>query len=218
VTLVDDIRRALQAAAQPERAPAQQAYMKSSMPFLGIRLPEVRRLARTLGAGESDAAALGAAARTLWDEASHREERYAAMALLALPPLRGARESLPLIEHMVRTGQWWDITDELSGRVRDLLVAHPEQIAPVIRAWARDADLWIRRVAILSQLTRRSGFDVQLFTDVIVPNLADSEFFIRKAIGWALRDRARVDPDGVRAFVDERGVTGLSRREALKRL
>jgi len=218
VTLVDDIRRALQAAAQPERAPAQQAYMKSSMPFLGIRLPEVRRLARTLGAGESDAAALGAAARTLWDEASHREERYAAMALLALPPLRGARESLPLIEHMVRTGQWWDITDELSGRVRDLLVAHPEQIAPVIRAWARDADLWMRRVAILSQLTRRSGFDVQLFTDVIVPNLADSEFFIRKAIGWALRDRARVDPDGVRAFVDERGVTGLSRREALKRL
>jgi 3-methyladenine DNA glycosylase AlkD len=218
VTLVDEIRRALQAAAQPERAPAQQAYMKSSMPFLGIRLPEVRRLARTLGAGESDAAALGAAARTLWDEASHREERYAAMALLALPPLRGARESLPLIEHMVRTGQWWDITDELSGRVRDLLVAHPEQIAPVIRAWARDADLWIRRVAILSQLTRRSGFDVQLFTDVIVPNLADSEFFIRKAIGWALRDRARVDPDGVRAFVDERGVTGLSRREALKRL
>jgi 3-methyladenine DNA glycosylase AlkD len=218
VTLVDDIRRALQAAAQPERAPAQQAYMKSSMPFLGIRLPEVRRLARTLGAGESDAAALGAAARTLWDEASHREERYAAMALLALPPLRGARESLPLIEHMVRTGQWWDITDELSGRVRDLLVAHPEQIAPVIRAWARDADLWIRRVAILSQLTRRSGFDVQLFTDVIVPNLADSEYFIRKAIGWALRERARVDPDGVRAFVDERGVTGLSRREALKRL
>lgn len=218
MTLVDDIRRALQAAAQPERAPAQQAYMKSSMPFLGIRLPEVRRLARTLGAGESDAAALGAAARTLWDEASHREERYAAMALLALPPLRGARESLPLIEHMVRTGQWWDITDELSGRVRDLLVAHPEQIAPVIRAWARDADLWMRRVAILSQLTRRSGFDVQLFTDVIVPNLADSEFFIRKAIGWALRDRARVDPDGVRAFVDERGVTGLSRREALKRL
>ncbi len=218
MTLVDDIRRALQAAAQPERAPAQQAYMKSSMPFLGIRLPEVRRLARTLGAGESDAAALGAAARTLWDEASHREERYAAMALLALPPLRGARESLPLIEHMVRTGQWWDITDELSGRVRDLLVAHPEQIAPVIRAWARDADLWIRRVAILSQLTRRSGFDVRLFTDVIVPNLADSEFFIRKAIGWALRDRARVDPDGVRAFVDERGVTGLSRREALKRL
>lgn len=140
------------------------------------------------------------------------------MALLALPPLRGARESLPLIEHMVRTGQWWDITDELSGRVRDLLVAHPEQIAPVIRAWARDADLWIRRVAILSQLTRRSGFDVRLFTDVIVPNLADSEFFIRKAIGWALRDRARVDPDGVRAFVDERGVTGLSRREALKHL
>jgi 3-methyladenine DNA glycosylase AlkD len=218
VTLVDDIRRALQAAAQPERAPAQQAYMKSSMRFLGIRLPEVRRLTRALGAGESDAAALSAAARTLWDEAAHREERYAAMALLALPPLRGARESLPLIEHMVRTGQWWDITDELSGRIRDLLVAYPEQIAPVIRAWARDADLWIRRVAILSQLTRRSGFDVQLFTDVIVPNLADPEFFIRKAIGWALRDRARVDPDWVRAFVEERGVTGLSRREALKHL
>lgn len=218
MTLVDDIRAALRGAAEPERAAAQQAYMKSTMPFLGIRLPEVRRLTRTLGVGEQDAAALSAASWRMWDEAAYREERYAAMALLTLPPLRGALPTVPLIEHMVRTGQWWDITDELSGRVRELLVAHPEQIAPAIRAWARDEDFWVRRIAILSQLTRRSGFDVQLFTDVVGPNLADGEFFIRKAIGWALRDRARVDPAWVRGFVDEWGVVGLSKREALKRL
>lgn len=216
MTLVDDIRAALRAAAQPERAAAQQAYMKSAMPFLGIRLPEVRRVTRTLGAGERDAAVLRAASLQLWDEARHREERYAAMALLALPPLSGTLPTVPLIEHMVRTGRWWDITDELSGLVRELLIEHADEMAPVVRAWARDENLWIRRIAILSQLTRRSEFDEQLFTDVVVPNLGDADFFIRKAIGWALRDRARVDAAWVRWFVDERGVAGLSRREALK--
>lgn len=218
MTLVDDIRAALRAAAEPERAAAQQAYMKSSMPFLGIRLPEVRRLARALGAAERDAGALGAASRELWDEATHREERYAAMALLALPPLQGSLRAMPTIEHMVRTGRWWDITDELSGRVRELLTEHPDEVAPVVRAWARDDDLWMRRIAILSQLARRTGFDEQLLTDAVCANLADPEFFIRKAIGWALRDRARVDPAWVRRFVDEQGVAGLSRREALKHL
>jgi 3-methyladenine DNA glycosylase AlkD len=100
--------------------------------------------------------------------------------------------------------------------VRELLIEHADEMAPVVRAWARDENLWIRRIAILSQLTRRSEFDEQLFTDVVVPNLGDADFFIRKAIGWALRDRARVDAAWVRWFVDERGVAGLSRREALK--
>src|SRR6478735_5936072 len=98
--LVDDIRSALRAAADPALAPGQQAYMKSAMPFLGVRVPEARRITRTLAKGETDAAHLRSAALDLWDAASHREERYAAMALLALRPLRGDAGMVEAIEHM----------------------------------------------------------------------------------------------------------------------
>ena len=103
--------------------------MKSAMPFLGVRVPEARRIARTLAKGETDAAQLRSAALELWDAASHREERYAAMALLALRPLRADPENVPLVEHMVRTGQWWDFTDELAHRLADLHDVRPDETA-----------------------------------------------------------------------------------------
>jgi 3-methyladenine DNA glycosylase AlkD len=217
-TLVADIRAALRAAADPAIAPGQQAYMKSDMPFLGVRVPEARRIARTLAKAETDAAQLRSAALELWDAASHREERYAAMALLALRPLRADPDNVPAIEHMVRTGQWWDFTDELAHRLADLHDARPDETAALVRRWSRDDDFWIRRIAILSQLGRGARLDRRLISDVIEPNIADSEFFIRKAIGWALREYARVDPDWVRAFASAHDLSPLSSREALKHL
>ena len=167
--------------------------MKSAMPFLGVRVPEARRIARTLAKGETDAAQLRSAALELWDAASHREERYAAMALLALRPLRGDAAMVDAIEHMVRTGQWWDFTDELAHRLADLHDVRPDETGELVRRWSRDDDFWIRRIAILSQLGRGARLDPELLADVIAPNLADPEFFVRKAIGWALREYARVD-------------------------
>ncbi len=101
--LADEIRAKLRAAADPARAAGQQAYMKSAMPFLGVRVPEARLIARTAAAaGERDADALCETARGMWDAASHREERYAAMALLALPSVRGNAASAPLIESTLK--------------------------------------------------------------------------------------------------------------------
>ena len=216
--LARDIRSALRAAADPALAPGQQAYMKSDMPFLGVRVPEARRIARTLAKAETDAAQLRSAALELWDAASHREERYAAMALLALRPLRGDPDNVVVVEYMVRTGQWWDFTDELAHRLADLHDIRPDETAELVRRWARDDDFWIRRIAILSQLGRGARLDPQLLYDVIVPNIADGEFFIRKAIGWALREYARVDPDWVRDFAATHDLSLLSRREALKHI
>lgn len=215
-TLADDIRSALRTAADPTLALAQQAYMKSAMPFLGVRVPETRRITRTLAKGQTDAAALRATALELWDAASHREERYAAMTLLALRPLRGDPALIPVVEHMVRTGQWWDYTDEVAHRMAELLDIRPNETAEVIRRWSRDDDFWMRRVAIISQLGRGSRLDRQLLDDVIVPNIADPEFFIRKAIGWAMRELARVDPEWVREYAATHELSPLSRREALK--
>jgi 3-methyladenine DNA glycosylase AlkD len=192
--------------------------MKSEMPFFGVSVPQVRRITRAAAAGESDAAVLRDAATVLWDEADHREERYAATHLLALRPNRGDLLAVPLIEHMVRTGRWWDYTDELAHRIADLLDELPDKTAFLVRAWSTDDDFWIRRLAILSQLGRRDRVDAALLADVIAPNLGEAEFFIRKAIGWALRDYARVAPQWVAAYAATHDLSPLTRREALKHL
>ncbi|GAA1988999.1 DNA alkylation repair protein [Microbacterium pumilum] len=216
--LADDIRTALRAAADPALAPGQQAYMKSAMPYLGVKVPEARRIARARAKTETDATALRSASLELWNDATHREERYAAMALLATRPVRGSPEVVDIVEHMVRTGRWWDFTDEVAHRMAELLDIRPLGTAMVIRRWSRDDDLWIRRVAIISQLGRGSRVDRLLLADVIKPNLGDPEFFIRKSVGWALREYARVDPDWVRGYVAAHDLSPLSRREALKHL
>ncbi|MFF5625664.1 DNA alkylation repair protein [Microbacterium sp. NPDC012755] len=218
--LVDSIRQALRESADPTIAPGQQAYMKSSMPFLGVKVPQARRIARQAARGRKDAAELRAAALELWRGATHREERYAATEIMGLRPLRGRLDMLDVHEEMIRTGAWWDHVDEVSHRLAETLNARPEELTPVLVAWARDEDFWVRRASIISQLGRRGDTDVALLVSAIQPNIADTEFFIRKAIGWALREYAKTDPEWVRTFVaaHEGELSGLSRREAMKHL
>jgi 3-methyladenine DNA glycosylase AlkD len=218
--LVDLLRRTLRDHADPSIAPGQQAYMKSSMPFLGVRVPEVRRLTRAAARSfpPVDLEALEGAVRDLWDGATHREERYAASELTALRLATGRLELLPLYEHIAVTGAWWDHVDEIAHRIADLHDAHPDPTARAVRRWGASRDLWLRRLAILSQLGRRDRVDRALLVDVIEPNIDDPEFFIRKAIGWALRDVARIDSAWVQIFADEHELSPLSRREALKHL
>ncbi len=218
--LADAIRSALRSSADPAIAPGQQAYMKSAMPFLGVRGPAVRRLTRELvrDLGVKDGTTLLATSQELWDDATHREERYAASELLTLRPLRGEWSLVPHLEHIARTGQWWDHVDGIAKRVADLHDAHPQATADLVRRWSTEADFWLRRLAIISQLGRRDRTDVELLAEVIEPSRADREFFLRKAIGWSLRDLARWDPEWVRAYVERAELSPLSRREALKHL
>ena len=219
-SLTAAVRTRLRAAADPSLAPGQQAYMKSTMPFLGVRVREVRRLveAETRTRRLDDPQAIAGAAATLWDEASYREERYAALALLGLRPVRGAWSLVDLHEHMARTGAWWDYVDWVARRIGELHDAHADVTAAKVRGWARDDSVWIRRLGILSQLGRRDRVDLDLLAEVIEPNLAHPELFVRKAVGWALREASYVRPDWVRAYVDGHELSPLSRREALKRL
>jgi 3-methyladenine DNA glycosylase AlkD len=219
--LADRIRAELRAAADPERAAGNEAYMKvaarGALPYLGVRRPDVRRMART-AAGElrTDDDAMIAVVRRLWDDAEYAEERYAAQDLLGLRWAYGRLDLLDLHRHMALTGAWWDHVDEVAHRIGDLVASHPEEMGPVLRAWSRDSSMWLRRLAIIGQLGHRDSVDRQLLTEVIEPNVADPEFFVRKAIGWALREVARHDPDWVRAFVESHALSPLSRREALK--
>lgn len=216
--LVQSIRSALREEADPELAPTQQAYMKSALPFLGVRVPRVRAVTRGLAREVTEAAVLRGTALVLWREAAYREERYAASALMALRPVRARLDMLDVHEEMIRTGAWWDHVDEVSHRLTETLDAHPAEMAPLLRAWSRDDDFWVRRASIISQLGRRDATDRELLATVIEPNLADAEFFIRKAIGRALRELGKTDPAWVRAFVESHELSPLSRREALKLL
>jgi 3-methyladenine DNA glycosylase AlkD len=221
--LGDEVRTRLRAAADPERAAGMAAYMRSAetgnLPFLGVRRPEVRRIVRAAAAERpADVAARVAEVRDLWDRAEFREERYAAQDLLGLRWSRGRLDLLDLHRHLAVTGAWWDHVDEVAHRVGDLAIAHPQEMAPVLRAWSRDPSMWLRRLAILGQLRRRDQVDLPLLADVIEANLEDREFFVRKAIGWALRDVSRYHPEWVRAFVAGHDLSPLSRREALRHL
>ena len=215
----------------PGRAVAQQAYMKSALPFRGLSSPELRALLRPLLADPAlaprDRDEWQATVRALWDEPEVREERYAAIAVTGHRAARAWQDpgALDLYRHLVSTGAWWDLVDPLAAdRVGPVLLAHRAAVDPVVRAWARDDDLWVRRTAVLAQLTHRDATDTDLLADVLAANLEDSlhgrEFFVRKAVGWALRQYARTDPDWVRSWVaaHEGRLSGLSRREALKHL
>ena len=201
--LVDDVRVALRAVADPLRAPKMQAYMKSVMPYLGVPVPQVRKIvnARARLERQMTVAHIRDDASTLWRGAQFREERYAATALVAQREAAGALDLLDLYREMIVTGAWWDHVDEVSHRVGRLLVAHRETVRPLILDWSTDSDLWLRRTSIICQFGRRNDIDLDLLEAVIRPNLPDREFFIRKAIGWALRDYGWHDPEWVREFV-----------------
>jgi 3-methyladenine DNA glycosylase AlkD len=216
------IRERLQEEADPERAKAAQAYMKSSMPPLGVRVPVVRRMvlttAKELPFGSP--AELRDEVRLLWREATWREERYAAIDLTSLRSVAKDLEMLPLYEEIIRTGAWWDFVDGVSDRICALLQHHRKTLTPLLKKWATDPDLWIRRAAITSQLRAKSATDKELLSTVLDANLADKEFFIRKAIGWTLREYAKTDPQWVLDYVETRqaGLSQLSLREAMKHL
>jgi 3-methyladenine DNA glycosylase AlkD len=222
--LVLAVRTALAGVADPERALAMQAYMKSTMPFRGAPKPvQVAALRPVLAAHPvADRATWETTVRSLYDEAEFREERYAALALLGARAAKAWYDPdlVPLLEHLVVTGAWWDLVDDVAGhQVAPIHRAFPEAMAPVVRRWSVHEDLWLRRTAILSQLGSGLATDRDLLTDVIEANAESREFFHRKAIGWALRDLAWKDPTWVRAFVEAHpDLSGLSRREALKNL
>ncbi|WP_328528969.1 DNA alkylation repair protein [Nocardioides sp. NBC_00368] len=225
--LIRDLHERMAEAADPGRAPQMQAYMKSDMPFHGIASPVMKRLTREcFQAHPLDETAWLAATERLWDEATHREERYAALALFRWRTHREAAahpDRLALYHHLAITGAWWDLVDEIAQHlVGPVLLAHRDRVTPVIAEWAADSDIWVRRTAILSQARHKAETDPVLLDRVLNLNLEDSlhgkVFWIRKAVGWALREYAKTDPVWVRSWVDDHDdrLSGLARREALK--
>jgi 3-methyladenine DNA glycosylase AlkD len=200
-----------------------QAYMKSTMPYLGASAPNVRAVCREVFATYPfrDAESWRADILAMWRSAKHREERYAAIALSGhrnAAPFQ-TLETLPMYEELIVSGAWWDYVDDIAAhRIGPLFQAYPREMRRLLITWSRSPDMWKRRTSIICQIQLGDATDLPLLYECIQPSLSSKEFFLRKAIGWALRQVAWRDPDEVTRYVNERAdaLSPLSKREALK--
>ena len=210
---------------EPGRATGQQRYMKSDMPFMGVRVPLMRKTVRAVfdRYPPADADAWRAATLALWGEARYREQRYAAVELAVHRPFLCwlNMESVPVLDELIVDGAWWDYVDRIAtAGLGHVLSAEPKPMGAMMRGWAGDENIWRRRAALLCQLGFKEHTDLALLYDCIGACMDHREFFVQKAMGWALRDYARTDPGEVRRYVAANGsrLSSLTCREALKRL
>ncbi len=215
---------ALRAEAVPGRAEKERAYLKSDLQHYGASMPAIHRVALAFArANPSRARAdlLDLVAR-LWASRVH-EQRMLAVELLTGAPDRLDDRDMDLLETLLREARTWALVDPLAVEVvGPILEAHPE-VDAVLERWARDDDHWLRRAVLLAHLRpmRRGDRDVfASFARYAEDMLDEREFFIRKALGWVLRERAKACPDEVFAWLLERRqrASGLTLREASKHL
>lgn len=195
------LQAAFEAHRDPERAKPMAAYMRDQFEFYGIPTPVRTRLCRQVfkeakRAGLIDWAFVDAC----WAD-THREFQYVACDyLIALHQQLGI-EDVPKLLTYVQTKQWWDTIDRLD-RIIGNIGLKDDRIDDVMRAWSTEDDFWVRRIAIDHQLLRKDRTNTELLETILVNNFGSHEFFINKAIGWALRDYSKTNPDWVRNFID----------------
>ena len=197
--------------------------MKSTMPFYGVAATPLRKLCREIFTAHPipTAAQWRKEVLRIWRTAQFREERYAAIELTGFKSYREFQDldALPMYEEMIVSGAWWDYVDAIAiHRVgKFLLRDYPAFMKREMRRWSRGDDMWKRRSSIISQVTFKKDIDLELLYDCIAPSIPSREFFLRKAIGWALRAYAWTNPREVRRYVKAHPeLSGLSKREALK--
>lgn len=218
-TVLERLTTVYGAAADPERAAAMRAYMKDVAPFLGLNTPARRALSRTVLAGTArpDEADCAAVALRCW-QLPEREYHYFAVDYLRRHVRRCSSGFLPVTRHLVTTVPWWDTVDLLAAHVVGALVAADPDLTAAMDEWIRADDMWLVRAALLHQLRYRERTDPERLFDYCLRHSGHPDFFIRKAIGWCLREYAKTDPDAVRAFLarEQGRFAPLSVREALR--
>ncbi len=204
----------------PEVAHGQQAYMKSAMPYWGIKTPERKNICSEIfkkytpiSNNEYKNTVL-----ELFDNASRREEWYASVAFALRFKKYIQFENINLYLYLVTQSQWWDVVDAVaSNLIGPAMYNHPH-LEQNLQKWIRDENMWIRRTALLTQLNYKSDTNFGLLTHLILQVSHEKEFFIRKAIGWVLREYSKINPEPVQLFIENNAdsLSPLSVREGMK--
>ncbi|HKX74539.1 MAG TPA: DNA alkylation repair protein [Acidimicrobiia bacterium] len=220
--LVSWAEGALQMVADPAKAVPMAAYMKTTMAFYGVpsplRLPIARELKQRFPA--SDPKSYRRNVLELW-QLPHREEKYLALDYAGSFPRLITFEQVDLYRQLVVEGAWWDLVDPVASHLVGRVVRDDRaKMRPLLHTWIDHEDLWLRRTALLCQLGHKGETDQAMLFDFCLRRGHEREFFIRKAIGWALREYARVEPEAVREFLRQQRdrLSPLSVREAAKHL
>lgn len=216
------VRKELLLRADPSIAPKMQQYVKSPLPFYGVQSAgqkEVWRLVRKKFP-EISWEDYEESVKTLWFQAEYHEEKYLAIYILNGYPKHRIPQAMALYETLLESCWNWDLLDGIAGGSVGRLLMKDAALASWLVKWSRSDNFWMRRATLIGQLNLKEHTNPGLLFGFCEQMAHEKEFFIRKAIGWALRQYARTDPTAVKHFVEQMGerLSGLSRREALKHL
>jgi 3-methyladenine DNA glycosylase AlkD len=204
--------------ADPEAARWMAAYMKNKFPFLGIKTPLRKELFRNFlkEYGLPQKADLHAVISAMWN-LPEREFQYVAVSLMDKFKKEYREEDILITEKLIIEKSWWDTVDGIASWIAgDWFRRFPEKTRSVTRRWMDSDNMWLQRSALLFQLRYKKETDEELLFGYINELTSSPEFFIRKAIGWALREYSKTNPCHIQQFVKETSMSGLSRREAMK--
>ncbi len=216
---VDELRAEMTVQANAEDAPIMQAYMKTDQPFYGVKSKARRAIFR-------------AARRRypvnsrdeyrdiifdLWGGV-YREEMYLALDVVEFTKPYRDIDSWPIYVELMTAAPWWDTLDWIAGKIMSLLILEHRELEAELARWRIDENMWVRRASLLAHLKHKAATNTELLAETIEMLAHEEEFFIRKAIGWVLREYSKTDPAWVGAFVaaHESTLSGLSKREAMK--
>lgn len=206
--------------ADPAQAAPMKKYMRNQFEYLGIKSPQFKILVKEHIAahGLPPVDELDSIARELWGLPC-REFQYAAASLIGRMEKKLPEAFASTFEYLITHKSWWDTVDTLAAHpVGVHFRRFPDVREKYLAKWRKSKNFWLRRTCLLFQLNYKEETDFDLLCDIIRENLGSDEFFINKAIGWALRQYARTDPKAVKQFVKSTDLHPLSRREAMKHL
>ena len=215
---VEELVKELKAVANPDDAGAMKKKKKNKFEFLGVKTPARRKLAKAFFKQQTDSVIDWIFINEAWNN-PYRELQYTALDYLEIRKKLLTPSDFSRLKKLAQTKSWWDTIDFLDRLVGSIIARFPET-KEIILAWSCDEDIWLRRLAINHQLLRKEETDTELLENILVNNLGQTEFFINKAIGWALRDYSKTNPDWVRDFIERyrAEMVALSIREGSKYL
>ncbi len=218
---VNSVKSLFEQNANPVQAGPMKKYMRDQFEYLGIKSPQNAALMREFinEYGLPPLEKLDVIARELWS-LPQREFQYSAITLAGKLEKKLGPEFITTIEYLITTKSWWDTVDILAGHaVGDQFRRFPAVKEKYLKKWRKSNNFWLRRTTLLFQLGYKKETDFDLLCELVQENLGSDEFFINKAIGWALRQYAHTDPAPVKKFVKAtKDLHPLSRREALKNI
>lgn len=205
--------------AHAQNAAGAKAYMRNQFEYVGLKAALRHHLSKTYMKKSMPVyAELEVIIKQLWG-LPEREFQYFAIDLMAAMKPLWTKDIIELMEFVIINKSWWDTVDhtasDLTGPYFKLF---PDQINTITGKWNRSDNIWLQRSSIMFQKKYRKDTDTQLLAKYILAHTGSTEFFVQKAIGWALREYGKTDPVWVKTFVTDHKLSALSKREALKRL